>query len=102
MEGLWGSRSASKDSRGTPSALPRRRSRFLRRRVSGSALDALMADLARLDRPPPVLVISGGGLKLSPEFVLTASRALGASEVLHKPFSMAELLGAVTALLAPK
>ena len=49
MEGLWGSRSASQDSRGTPSALPRRRSRFLRRRVSGSALDALMADLARLE-----------------------------------------------------
>ena len=61
----------------------------------------LLADLARLDRPPPVLVISGGGLKLSPEFVLTASRALGAGEVLHKPFTMTELLGAVRALLAP-
>ena len=62
----------------------------------------LLGDLARLDKPPPVLVISGGGLKLSPEFVLTASRALGASEVLHKPFAMAELLARVSALLAPR
>ncbi len=42
----------------------------------------------------PVIAISGGGL-IAKEFLLSNAAALGAFEVVSKPFAMGQLLGAV-------
>lgn len=43
----------------------------------------------------PVIAMSGGGASFPAAISLSASRALGAAEVLHKPFRIAELRDAV-------
>ena len=48
---------------------------------------------------PPVLAISGGGENGTANLGLTAARALGASAILYKPFSSADLTRAIQSIL---
>lgn len=48
----------------------------------------------------PVIAISGGGAAFPAAISLSASRALGAAAVLHKPFRIAELRETVQRVLA--
>lgn len=47
----------------------------------------------------PVIAMSGGGASFPAAISLSASRALGAAEVLHKPFRISELTDAVRRVL---
>lgn len=49
--------------------------------------------------PVKVIAMSGGRRKISAEFNLKSAEMLGASQVLPKPFSQEQLLGAVNACL---
>lgn len=60
----------------------------------------LIAEL-KVRRPElPVIAMSGGGGKLSREDLLKAARHVGAVAILHKPFTMAQLLASVDLALA--
>lgn len=48
----------------------------------------------------PVIAMSGGGGKISREDVLMTARRVGAVSILHKPFTMAQLLASVDLALA--
>ena len=49
-----------------------------------------------------IVAMSGGGQGVTKENALAAAAALGAAQTLAKPFSREQLLGIVTAVLAPK
>ena len=50
----------------------------------------------------PVIAMSGGGGRMSREDCLKTARRVGAVSILHKPFTMAQLLASVDlALLGP-
>ena len=48
----------------------------------------------------PIIAISGGGL-MPTELLLSTAKALGAVEVVSKPFEVAQLIGPVERALAP-
>jgi CheY-like chemotaxis protein len=52
-------------------------------------------------RPKPRLVVISGGGKIAPERYLQMARALGADEVLQKPFLPSRLVEVVTRLIGP-
>ena len=71
--------------------------------------DLLMPDADGLDvikaarqasNPPAIVAISGGSPRLPASIGLRLCEAFGADRVLYKPFSKAELVEAVTAVLA--
>jgi hypothetical protein len=49
-----------------------------------------------------IVAMSGGGQGVTKENALAAAAALGAMQTLAKPFSREQLLGIVTAVLAPE
>jgi DNA-binding response OmpR family regulator len=49
-----------------------------------------------------IVAMSGGGQGVTKENALAAAAALGAAQTLAKPFSREQLLGIVTAVLAPE
>jgi len=53
-------------------------------------------------RPPAIIAISGGSPILPAAVGLGLSEAFGADRVLYKPFSKAELVQAITAVLAAR
>lgn len=73
--------------------------------------DLLMPDADGLDvikaarqsaRPPAIVAISGGSPRLPASIGLRLCEAFGADRVLYKPFSKAELVEAVNAVLATR
>jgi DNA-binding response OmpR family regulator len=58
-------------------------------------------ELRRRQPSLPILAISGGSDVLKRDELLFDARALGATEVLAKPFALADLRGTVSRLLRP-
>ena len=58
-------------------------------------------ELSRRDNAVPIIAMSGGRRAITPEFSLTSAELLGVSVTLAKPFSRAELRGAIKQALAP-
>jgi two-component system, chemotaxis family, chemotaxis protein CheY len=83
------------------------------RLLSGSAFDLVITDvlmpeadgaevmnaMRRQAKRPRLVVMSGGG-RIDPSSYLQMARALGADEVLQKPFTPSRLIEVVTRLLA--
>lgn len=61
----------------------------------------VMAAMRRQKARPRLVVISGGG-RIDPANYLKMARALGADEVLQKPFTPSRLIEVVARLLAPR
>ncbi|MFL5574844.1 MAG: response regulator [Gemmatimonadaceae bacterium] len=58
-------------------------------------------ELRRRQPSLPILAISGGGVSLSRDDVLVDAHALGATEVLRKPFPVSDLRETISRMLRP-
>lgn len=67
--------------------------------LSGKEGIETIVEIRRRAAAPPVVAMSGGGRLVGADLALSLARAVGAREVLHKPFTGPSLVAAVKAAM---